>query len=73
MLSGEVFVGRPVQSVFEAQVALARRGISAGSIDGIIGSQTRAALRAFQQCEFLPVTGELDSATKAKLLLTAPP
>jgi lipoprotein-anchoring transpeptidase ErfK/SrfK len=68
-----VFTPRPVQNVFEAQVALARRGISAGSIDGLIGSQTRAALRAFQQAENLPVTGELDALTKTKLHLTAPP
>lgn len=65
-------IGRPVQTVLEAQVALAQLGISAGSIDGIIGSQTRSALRAFQQTRQLPVTGELDAVTKSKLLLTAP-
>jgi lipoprotein-anchoring transpeptidase ErfK/SrfK len=64
---------RPVQSVFEAQLALARQGISSGSIDGLIGSQTRAALRAFQQREHLPVTGEADLDTKARLLLATPP
>ncbi len=63
---------RPVQSVFEAQIALARQGISAGSIDGAIGSQTRAALRAWQHRENLSVTGELDAATKSALLLTPP-
>lgn len=66
------FNSRPVQSVFEAQVVLARQGISAGSIDGAIGSQTRAALRAYQRREHLPATGELDAATKSALLLTAP-
>ncbi|MEO5802683.1 MAG: L,D-transpeptidase family protein [Verrucomicrobiota bacterium] len=70
---GDVFVARPVKSILEAQVALVRRGISAGSIDGVIGSQTRAALRAFQQSESLPITGELDALTKTKLVLTAPP
>lgn len=69
----EVFAARPVKNVLEAQIALARRGISAGSIDGVIGSQTRAALRAFQQSENLPVTGELDALTKANLVLVAPP
>ena len=64
---------RLVQNAFEAQLALARLGISSGSLDGAIGSQTRAALRAFQQKEHLPATGELDSATKERLLLTAPP
>ncbi len=64
---------RPVQTVFEAQLALARQGISSGSLDGRIGPQTRAALRAFQQKEHLAVTGELDAATKERLLLAAPP
>jgi lipoprotein-anchoring transpeptidase ErfK/SrfK len=64
---------RPVRDVFEAQIALERQGISSGSIDGRIGSQTRAALRAFQHKEHLAVTGELDAATKERLLLTAPP
>lgn len=64
---------RPVQNVFEAQLALARQAISSGSIDGRIGPQTRAALRAFQQKERLAVTGELDAATKEQLILTVPP
>ncbi|MEO6184302.1 MAG: L,D-transpeptidase, partial [Verrucomicrobiota bacterium] len=67
-----VFVAQPVKNILEAQVALARRGISAGSIDGVIGSQTRAALRAFQQSERLPTTGELDASTKTKLVLSMP-
>ena len=64
---------RPVQNVFEAQLALARQGISSGSLDGATGPQTRAALRAFQQKEHLAMSGELDAATKEQLLLTAPP
>lgn len=59
--------------MFEAQLALARHGISSGSLDGLIGSQTRSALRAFQQKEHLPVTGELDPATRERLLLAATP
>lgn len=66
------FTPRPVQNILEAQLALARIGISPGSIDGIIGSQTRAAIRAFQQKEHLPATGELDSLTAARLLLSEP-
>jgi lipoprotein-anchoring transpeptidase ErfK/SrfK len=64
---------RPVQNLFEAQLALARQGISSGSLDGRIGAQTRTALRAFQQKEHLVVTGELDAATQERLLLAAPP
>jgi lipoprotein-anchoring transpeptidase ErfK/SrfK len=64
---------RPVQTVFEAQLALDRQGISSGSLDGKIGSQTHAAIRAFQQQADLPTTGELDATTKTNLTLTAPP
>jgi hypothetical protein len=59
--------------VFETQLALARRGLSPGSIDGIMGAQTRAALLAFQQRERLPATGELDDPTRARLFLTVEP
>jgi len=64
---------RPVQTVFEAQLALDRQGISSGSLDGKIGSQTRAAIRAFQRQSDLPQTGELDDVTKTNLTLDAPP
>jgi lipoprotein-anchoring transpeptidase ErfK/SrfK len=64
---------RPVQNPLEAQLALVQQGISPGSLDGAIGSQTRAALMAFQQKENLPLTGQLDAATKSRLLLSAPP
>jgi lipoprotein-anchoring transpeptidase ErfK/SrfK len=63
---------RPVRDVFEAQIALDRRGISAGSIDGALGSQTRAALVAFQHSEQLPETGALDADTRAQLILDFP-
>ena len=64
---------RPVRDVFETQVALADWGISAGSIDGAIGSQTRAALAAFQRLHGLPVTSALDAATRTVLTLDIPP
>lgn len=64
---------RPVGNVLEAQIALARRGFSPGPIDGVAGYQTRAALRAFQQQQGLPVTGALDAATRARLTLDRPP
>lgn len=63
---------RPVHDVLEAQIALARRAISPGSIDGAIGSQTRAAISVFQETESLPITGELDDDTRARLTLDAP-
>ncbi len=64
---------RPAQTLLEAQLVLERRGISSGSLDGKSGSQTRAALKAFQLQEKIPATGEFDAATKSRLLLAAPP
>ncbi len=64
---------RPPVNLFEVQVALARAGISSGSFDGVIGSQTRAAIRAFQLREGLAETGTADAETKARLQLALPP
>jgi lipoprotein-anchoring transpeptidase ErfK/SrfK len=63
---------RPVRDVFEAQVALARRAISPGSIDAALGSQTRRAISVFQKTARLPATGALDADTRARLTLEAP-
>jgi lipoprotein-anchoring transpeptidase ErfK/SrfK len=63
---------RPVLDVLEAQIALARRGISPGSIDAALGSQTREAISVFQQIEKLPETGRLDTNTRPQLTLNAP-
>ena len=63
---------RPVRDVFEAQVALARRGISPGPIDAAPGSQTRKAVSVFQEIQNLPQTGLLDTNTRARLTLDAP-
>ena len=63
---------RPVRDVFEAQVALARRAISSGSIDAALGSQTRRAISIFQETQHLPVTGALNADTRARLMLNAP-
>ena len=73
LVSGIAELPRPVETVFEAQLALDRRGISSGSLDGKIGSQTRAAIRAFQHQAKLPETSELDDLTKTNLILDAPP
>jgi len=63
---------RPARGLIEIQLALARLGLSPGSMDGASGSRTRAAVQAFQLREKLPVTGDLDSLTRSKLLLTEP-
>jgi lipoprotein-anchoring transpeptidase ErfK/SrfK len=59
-------------SVLDAQIALDRFAISPGSLDGVPGSQTRAAIRAFQLREGLRQTGDLDSETRARLVLATP-
>ena len=64
---------RPPRDVFEVQLALARAGISSGSFDGVTGSQTRAAIRAFQLREGITETGMADTETKSRLQLTLPP
>lgn len=70
--SGPEFEIRPVQDWLEAQIELHRRGFSCGSIDGVRGAQSAAALRAFQRTAGLPETGDLDPATRELLQLTAP-
>ncbi len=66
------FEPQPVRNWLEAQVELHRRGFSCGSIDGVRGPQTAAALRAFQRMADLNDTGDLNRATSEALLLTAP-
>ncbi|HEX7569747.1 MAG TPA: L,D-transpeptidase, partial [Verrucomicrobiae bacterium] len=63
---------RPVRNVFEAQVALARRAISPGSLDAAIGSQTRAAIAAFQRSQKIFESAALDTNTRSPLTLDAP-
>jgi peptidoglycan hydrolase-like protein with peptidoglycan-binding domain len=50
-----------------AQEALKTQGIDPGPIDGRMGPRTRAAISDYQRRENLPVTGQLDDATMAKL------
>jgi lipoprotein-anchoring transpeptidase ErfK/SrfK len=64
---------RPVANWLEAQIELARRAFSCGSIDGVGGARSVAALRAFQEREALPPTGELDGETTDRLQLERPP
>jgi lipoprotein-anchoring transpeptidase ErfK/SrfK len=64
--------GPPPENWLDAQVELARRGFSSGSIDGVVGPKTRAALRGFQASRGLPESGELDEATRERLRLSAP-
>jgi hypothetical protein len=58
----------PDQGTSGAQGRLLNLGYPVGSVDGICGPRTKASLRYFQADEHLPETGELDAATRAKLL-----
>lgn len=71
-VAAESFYPRPAKTVLEVQVALARQVLSPGSIDGVMGGSTRKALAAFQEQSGLPVTGEWDEATRARLWLERP-
>ena len=44
----------------DVQRALARKGFYGGVIDGSVGPQTRAAIRAYQVDKALPVSGRID-------------
>lgn len=63
---------RPVADWIEAQIELHRRGFSCGSIDGVRGVQSAAALRAFQRNAGLRETGDLDGPTREALRIEDP-
>jgi peptidoglycan hydrolase-like protein with peptidoglycan-binding domain len=53
--------------VREAQRALRDLGYHPGPIDGTFSLRTRSALEKYQLAEKLPVTGQLDAETMARL------
>jgi lipoprotein-anchoring transpeptidase ErfK/SrfK len=55
-------------TIFHAQVLLNTLGFSTGVIDGKNGMVVKSAIRGFQKARDLPVTGELDGATRQALL-----
>jgi hypothetical protein len=57
----------PNLDVRAAQVFLTYLGFQPGAIDGIMGPNTRSALREFQQREGVSQTGNADPATLDKL------
>jgi len=54
-------------SLRQAQERLNQLGYDAGTADGVMGSKTQSALRAFQSDYNLPATGRLDGATSHAL------
>lgn len=63
---------RAINDTAELQIALAREGFSPGSIDGASGSQTRAALLAYQTSHGLPRSGAFDADTAQFLQIQEP-
>jgi hypothetical protein len=62
--------GTPDQSsslTMSVQNVLTRLGYYHGPIDGVAGSETGRAVRWFQVIDHLPVTGQIDSATRQAL------
>jgi lipoprotein-anchoring transpeptidase ErfK/SrfK len=53
----------PFRAALAVQILLDRENLSGGCADGIIGPQTRLALKAWQRKHGLPATGEPDAAT----------
>jgi peptidoglycan hydrolase-like protein with peptidoglycan-binding domain len=63
---------RSVQNTLDAQIALARKGISVGTIDGVPGENMKRALLAYQIHHNLSVSGDLDEETKKALTVEEP-
>ena len=75
---GLLFAGTPYESalpdvqrnlMLSAQIALARRGLYRGEIDGMYGPAMEFSLRAYQARTGLPVTGRFDLETLGALQL----
>jgi hypothetical protein len=71
---GPIYTGyatvTPDQIMVNVQVALRDWGYYAGPVDGVIGTQTRAALAAFQADNGLAITSTVDRPTLQTLGLT---
>ena len=55
------------EQVRQVQQKLNDMGYHAGSVDGVLGPRTEAALRQFQKARYLEPTGHIDSKTLAAL------
>ncbi len=60
-------------AIENVQKTLKQKGHDPGTVDGVMGPQTTAALRAYQKEQGLDVTGRLDATTLAKLGAGAKP
>lgn len=51
----------------DVQERLNRRGYDAGTVDGVVGPQTRAAIKTWQRANGLPATGQITLSMSAAL------
>ena len=72
-LSCRTLTQRPGGSSYwrTVQNTLCNRGYNPGVIDGVVGSNTRSAIRALQQAVGLSATGRVDTATGVRLGVAA--
>lgn len=68
----QVFTGARSREVFAAQVWLDRSGHSPGVVDGVMGANTRRAIRAYQRANGIPEDGMLTMALLEKLRANHP-
>lgn len=61
-----VAVDQPTMS--RVQQALKDQGLYEGTVDGVFGPGTQSAIAAFQRTQGLPITGQPDQNTLARLL-----
>jgi peptidoglycan hydrolase-like protein with peptidoglycan-binding domain len=55
------------EEIRTVQKSLNDKGYDVGSVDGVLGSRTRAGIRQYQASEKLTVNGRLDAETAGKL------
>lgn len=67
---GEVYDAYGPSLQVEVQRELSRLGYYRGSIDGVIGPRSRAAIRAYQADHGMVITGRIDATLLRSLRLT---
>ncbi len=55
------------EDIEKVQRSLIDKGFHPGTVDGVMGPQTRASIREYQKSEDMVVTGHLDTKTAGKL------